>query len=381
MTPGGISRYCNPQQMRVLQIASASSIGGGNRSLLHLNRILRDRTTSLRVVIPGTGPMADACASEKIVHECASWSYPSWRRPDVTWMEYRRWRLRLHDLAPDVLHANDPLTARSVALPAWRCSVPLVCHVRFPMEREAIEWVFRRLPKPAAIIFNSHALRAECGENFERTCPQSKHFVIHNGVDLRQFQPRPKQSKNARVGILANLTPVKGHRDFLQMARILTNQSIDAEYYIIGEDIQGCGTRTDTEELSKELNLCDRVHFLGHRSDLPELLNELDVVVCASHVEPFGRSLIEAMACEKPVVATRVGGIPEIVDEGVTGFLVPPAAPNRLADAVAQLLNDPQLSARMGCAGRQRVEKCFSIDTHADAVLEVYQSVQDGVRR
>jgi alpha-maltose-1-phosphate synthase len=105
------------------------------------------------------------------------------------------------------------------------------------------------------------------------------------------------------------------------------------------------------------------------------LLNELDVLVCPSHVEPFGRCLIEAMACEKPVVATRVGGIPEVVDDGTTGILVPPNSPELLATAVASLLNDAELSVRMGQAGRARVENHFAADAHVAAVLEVYGEV------
>ena len=367
--------------MRVIQIANASSIGGGNRSLLQLNGVLRSRRTTLHVVIPSVGPMEDACLNESISYECASPRQPSWTRPDLLWADYRRWRERLIRTSTDIVHANDVTTARWVALAAWRGRVPLVCHVRFPPDKAEIAWAFRRLPKPAALIFNSYALRNQCGADFEQACPGAEQFVIHNAVDLKQFQPRPKRSQKKRVGILANLTPVKGHHDFLRMARRLLDQGVDAEYWIIGEDIQDSGYGVESKRLCRELGLADSVQFLGYRTDVANLLNELDVLVCASHVEPFGRCLIEAMACVKPVVATRVGGIPEVVDDEITGILVPPGSPQKLADAASRLLNDRELSARMGNAGRRRVERCFTPDAHADAVLDVYQSVLSRANR
>ena len=361
--------------MTTLLLSNSPQVGGGNRSLLLLANGLQSVGTSVRIVTPAEGPMAEVCRTEGLPYQVNSTGELSWRFPRQAWLSYRRWRKLLRASNARIVHANDILTARSVAIAAWRLGLPVVCHVRFAPGSGAAAWAFRRLPKPAAFIFNSHALQAECGPDIEKSCPKARQYVIHNAVDLKRFYPRAKRTRKNRVGILANLMPVKGHRDYLQMARLLADRGVSVEHWIIGEDIHETGYRVELELLRCQLNLCESVKFLGHRSDVPELLTELDALVCASHVEPFGRCLIEAMACEIPVVATRVGGIPEVVNHGQTGLLVTKESPGAMADAVSRLLGDPALSARMGKAGKKRVDECFTSDAHTAAVMDVYRTI------
>lgn len=360
--------------MKIL-LSNSPNLGGGNRSLLLLYNTLYSRDIESHIIVPAKGQMTEACAVEGVRYEIQGITQPSWRRPDQVWSHYRNWSRILQKAKCDLVHANDITTARSVSLAANRLGIPVVCHIRYAPGSEFSEWAFRRLPKPSAFIFNSYAMRDECGTYLKRVSPKSKQFVIHNAVNLDQFVSRSKTVDKKRVGILANLLPVKGHRDFLQMAKLLTERGNDVEYWLIGEDIHETGYRTELEVISTKLGLDERVQFLGHRSDVPDLLNELDVLVCASHVEPFGRCLIEGMACEKPVVATRVGGIPEVVDHGVTGILVAPHAPIELADALESLLEDTGKRDLMGKAGRRRAQQLFSPEAHVESVLQVYQAV------
>lgn len=319
--------------------------------------------------------MAEACRIEGFEFHVVNSYELSWKKPISLLKLFLKWKSIFKKTNCNIIHANDVMTARSASIASKICRVPLVCHIRFPLAAEASKWVFRRLPKPAAFIFNSHALQTESGPHIEQACPKSKQYVVHNAVDLQRFQPKMKQSESYRVGILANLIPIKGHKDFLQMAHIIRKQVCDVDFSIIGEDIHNTGYKAELQKLSSDLGLNDSVHFLGHRNDIPELLPEMDVLVCPSHVEPFGRCLIEAMACEKPVVASRVGGIPEVVDDGVTGVLVPAHSPQALADSVMNLYNDRKLADSMGKAGRRRVEKLFTPEAHTEAVLEVYETV------
>lgn len=360
---------------KVLLLSNSSNVGGGNRSLLLLEQEFSVRQVEAMVIVPQEGQMSDACRRQATLFEAHSLIQPSWRRPDLLWSNHRSWKRILTSFSAQVVHANDITTARSVILSAKRLGIPVVCHIRFPPTKEVIKWAFRRFPKPEAFIFNSHAMQDECGADFRHSCPQSKQFVIHNAVDLEQFVPREKPPHPQRVGILANLIPVKGHPDFLQMAKKLTERGQDAEYWLIGEDIHQSGYRAELEELTTTLGLQQRVHFLGHRNDIPEVLSGLDVLVCASHVEPFGRCLIEAMACEKAVVATNVGGIPEVVEDGQTGILVSPNSPAELADAVESLLSNPSKCEMMGKTGRQRAQQLFSRESHVESVLQIYHSV------
>ncbi|HVY60846.1 MAG TPA: glycosyltransferase, partial [Planctomycetota bacterium] len=347
--------------MRVLFPLNSAEIGGGNRSLLTLWAGLRPLGIDAAAVAPGAGPMVEACREAAVPCATSDFAQPEWRRPLAAVRGLAGWRglLRGHDL----VHSNGLQAARSVALAARLAGIPHVCHVRFGAPESYLAWVFRGLPGPAAFVFNSEALRGEAGPALAHACPRAAQHVVHNAVDLGRFRPRPRPAGVApRIGIVANLAPVKGHEDFLLMARDLADRGIPAELWIAGDDILGGGRAELLRRRAAELGLEGATRFLGHRADVAELMSELDVLVSASLEEPFGRVLIEAMACARPVVATAVGGVPEVVEDGVTGLLVPPAQPGRLADAVGRLLASPELRAAMGEAGRRRAAERFAHD-------------------
>lgn len=366
--------------MRVLYLSNSAQIGGGNRQLQSLWDGMRPRGLDASAVCPAAGPMADLCRENDIPVEILDYPQPAWRSPLATWSGYRRCQRLLQRTKPDLVHANDFIPARSLAVAAKRSGVPLLCHVHFPVGPDGLRWMFRGLPKPAAFVYNSGATRQICEPVLAKTCPRSAHFLVYNCVSSDRFFPSPRREERLpfRVGIIANLMPVKGHKDFLEMARLLTARRLDLEYWIIGADIHGSGFGAELEAHARALGLEQRVRFLGHRPDVPDLVRELDVVVCASHDEPFGLCLIEAMACEVPVVATRVGGIPEVVESEVTGFVVAPRAPQQLAEKVETLLANPALRQQMGAAGRERVQSLFSPAAHASRMQEVYAELRRG---
>lgn len=121
--------------------------------------------------------------------------------------------------------------------------------------------------------------------------------------------------------------------------------------------------RPELEKLAAELQVADVVQFVGWQSDVVGFLKQIDVMAMPSLWEAFGLSAAEAMAIEKPVVASRVDGLPEVVEDGVTGILVPPAEPEPLARAILQLADDPARRRAMGTHGRNRVEALFSLDS------------------
>jgi starch synthase len=217
--------------------------------------------------------------------------------------------------------------------------------------------------------------------------------VIHNGIDADIYRPRPAVEAMARHGIdgsrpyaLFNgrITRQKGLSGLLAAAL-----KMDPRHQLVV-----VASSPDTAEIAAEVGgLADRVraekgnlvwidHFIP-REELIELHSGASVFVCPSVYEPFGLVILEAMACETAVVATRVGGIPEIVVEGETGFLVdydegdPDGFATALAAGVERLLGDPALAKRMGRAGRQRVEKTFGWPSLAARTVELYESVLD----
>jgi glycosyltransferase involved in cell wall biosynthesis len=194
--------------------------------------------------------------------------------------------------------------------------------------------------------------------------------IITNGVDLARFaNGRPPQAVREQlgvgasdplVGIVAMLRPEKAHDVFLRAAAVAAKCVPSAQFVIVGDGPE----RARLEALAKSLNLNGHARFVGARSDVPEVVRALDVAVLSSHpvVETLSNAVLEYMAAGKPVVATRVGSVPEQVEHGVTGFLVDPGDWQTLGDRIAELLEDRALAARMGQAGRARVEERYTID-------------------
>lgn len=194
--------------------------------------------------------------------------------------------------------------------------------------------------------------------------------IIPNGVDLARFKyheaPQIERAsfripeRAPVVGIVAMLRPEKGHDTFLKAACEVLKQVRETHFLIVGEGPE----RPRLEELTKELGIESQVHFLGARQDVPELLRLFDVAVLSSRpvVETLSNAVLEYMAASKPVVATRVGSLPEQIEEGKTGFLVEPGNEEQMAKRIVTLLQDPSLASRMGEAGREKVRRQYTIE-------------------
>ncbi|MFN3476458.1 MAG: glycosyltransferase [Candidatus Methylomirabilales bacterium] len=215
------------------------------------------------------------------------------------------------------------------------------------------------------IVANSEAVKEDVIRQ-EKVEP-AKVRVVYNGIDpslydvpadpaLRAELKIPEEAKI--VGVVANLIHYKGHRSFLKACQTIKRKHGAVKFLLIGDG----PLRGQLEELARELGLEQDVRFLGSRHDIPELLALMDVAVLPSLEEGFPNAVLEAMAAGKPVVATRVGGVPEAVIHGETGLLVPPKDPQALADAILALLDDPPRAEEMGKAGRERVKKEFGLD-------------------
>ncbi|OZM79404.1 glycosyltransferase [Pseudonocardia sp. MH-G8] len=200
--------------------------------------------------------------------------------------------------------------------------------------------------------------------------PESKIEVIENGVDPARFRPPPpgERARVARelgisptgptIGILAVLRPEKDHSTALHAMRTVLDEIPDARLVLIGDG----PARGALEQLAEELGIARSVVFAGARSDVAPLLAVVDVVLLSSYTECFPLAVLEAMACGLPVVGTDVGGVPEMIDDGTTGRLVPPRDPRAMAEALIKLLRDPEPAAEMGRAARRRVEERFTLE-------------------
>jgi glycosyltransferase involved in cell wall biosynthesis len=211
--------------------------------------------------------------------------------------------------------------------------------------------------------------------------PESKIYTIYEGTDLKKFdiggeKEDWKEKLGFRrdrflAGIVAHLADHKGHIYLIESAKILKERGADMEILIIGE-----GELKDfLVSKTKELGVEDMVKFLGFRNDIPNLLKAIDLFVLSSHLEGLCTSLLDAMASKLPIVATRTGGIPEAVEDGVNGILVPPRDSSALADAIFNLYKNRNLLVEMGERGYERAKKLFSVERMVENTISLYNKL------
>jgi glycosyltransferase involved in cell wall biosynthesis len=213
--------------------------------------------------------------------------------------------------------------------------------------------------------------------------------VIRSGIDFSSFDEDSRALKykdylhrefsfeadDYLVGIVAHLADHKGHQYLIQATKILKQQSPKIKMIIVGEG----PLSMELNRQAKDLDVEDIVFFLGFRKDIPKILTSLDLFVLSSYLEGMGSSILDAMACRLPVVATKVGGIPEVVIHGETGLLVPPRNPSALARAILKLYSNKTLASRLGQKGYELVHRKFSAEAMADKVVRLYERV--GLRK
>lgn len=268
-------------------------------------------------------------------------------------------------------------------LAGWRARVPVICSALHSTGLpDHVEWP-NRLLVPITDAFIGVAGPHGRYLTEHEGCPAKKVCVIPNGVDTDRFHPRwpnpglceklqlPEDAPVA--SIVAALRPEKNHDLFLRSAVLIRQQLPAARFLVVGDGPE----RERLQTLAKELGLGDAVRFLGTRHDIPELLALTDVFLLTSHMEANPVSILEAMATEKPVVATRVGSVPETVLEGQTGYLAAPGDAAQIAAHAVELLRDSERAAAMGRAAREHVVCHWSVKQmvqgYQDLIVDIYQ--------
>lgn len=280
----------------------------------------------------------------------------------------------------DVVHAHlgyssilAPIAARLTGRP----SVSTLHHVPedLPARERVKEWMAVEISgRLGRLLFVSDASRREFAGRYHERPSWS---TVRNGVELHRFDPTPAPPPRDLpippgvpvVTIVAALRVPKGHEVALRAWPEVLAGCPEARLLLVGEG----PARESLQRLVAQLDLTHRVVFTGLRSDVPDLIRASTVVLLPSVTEALPTVLIEAAACARPVVATTVGGTPEVVEDGRTGVLIPPGDAERLADAVAQLLGDPSLREQMGREGRALAQERFDAAVWARRLRALYE--------
>jgi glycosyltransferase involved in cell wall biosynthesis len=289
----------------------------------------------------------------------------------------------------DVIQTHDLYSTLMGVPAAWLARVPVILSCRrdlshwwwyTPRRRKLLRHIQNR---STYVIANSQAVRDFLVEQdgFDPNLVR----VVRNGVDLERFTnvPRDRQglfphlaSDSKLIAVVANMhVETKGHTDLIRAAAEVSRELPAAKFLLVGDGAE----RAHIEGMVAELGLSETVLFLSRRNDVPNVLACCDLFVLPSWAEGLPNSVLEAMAAGVPVVATRVGGTPEIIQDGVNGLLVRPRDARELAQAIAQLLREPKLAQKLAEAAQERVRLEFSFDRLLAELDSLYR--EDGQRK
>ncbi|HEX4483611.1 MAG TPA: glycosyltransferase family 4 protein [Solirubrobacteraceae bacterium] len=392
--------------MRILFVNHTAVVSGAERSLLDLlSALAREPDVQLLLATPPGALVqlaaARGIATTPILGTAGSLRLHPLHTPRAL-LEMAIAALQVRRAASrhraEIVHANSIRAGIVLALACMRRRVRIV-HVRDCLPPGRLSTATLRLIAASAttVIANSRYT----ADSMRAVAPRARLEVVYNAVDLARFDPSEIDRAQARarlgedgarpvlLGVVAQITPWKGQDTAIEALRLLREDDLDAQLLLVGAaKFVAAATRFDNEDYVAELRalieragLGERVSWLGERDDVAAIVRALDVLLLPSWEEPFGRAAIEAMALEVPIVATTVGGPAEIVEDGREGYLADPREPRAWADAIRAVLRSGDHGASMGRAGRERVERKFTIAQHVEAIRAVYERALDRFQR
>jgi len=343
-------------KIRLLQIIPSLSIGGAERSVVYLAENINRREFDVAVCVLGR---RQGTFLEK---ELLEQGIPTFFL-NIRWtfhpLTIRRLSRLFADFKPDVIHSH--LRAiRYVLIPSCLRSIPVHIHTICSLAKHDTSFFYRWLNR---IAFKYLGIKpVSISKEVARTVKEVygvESLVIYNGIPTSEYNLEDTRSPAGEIRLL-NVGKFKRAKNHLLLVEAFAKAV--AEEPRLRLILAGDGSlRKKAERRVRQLGLKDKVDFLGWRSDIPILLKDCDIFVLSSDWEGFGNVLVEAMSAGKPIVATRVGGVPEVVEDGVTGFLVPPRDADVFASAILKLVREKRLREEMGRKGREKAVKEFDI--------------------
>ena len=406
---GHVSELTEPLQetradarVRVLFVDHTAAMSGGEIALFNLLRFLDPAKVEPVVVLGAEGPLAEKLRAIAETHVLPLSPRVAGQKKDKlgirtllrvgdVWAALAYTRrlakfIREHNI--QLVHTNSLKADIIGGLAARLSRRPVVWHVRDRIEDDylpqSVVRTFRLLSHviPSYVIANSsatlqtlHLRKGARGTSIPSGIELSgRSAVVHDGTSPAARARNKAPGSEFRVGLVGRISPWKGQHIFIQAAALVHQRFREARFFIIGAALFGEDQyEQEIRRLPGELGIEGIVEFTGFRSDVKQAIAELDLVVHAStQGEPFGQVIIEGMAAGKPVVATDGGGVPEIVEDGHTGILVPMGNVQAMADAICQILADPARANAMGVRARQRIASHFTLQQTARRVEAVY---------
>lgn len=360
--------------MNIFQIDAGKEWRGGQRQSLFLALELKKRGYPFLFVVQPEGPLHLKASEEGLP------VFPLRIRSELDLAAvFRLARLmRKHGCSLAHFHDAHAVSVGSLACSLARTPIRVISRrVDFPLKKNFLSR--RKYTKNIdAIIAISEGVKevlvkGGIAPELVEVIPSGIDFSPFENVGSRDFLRREFSFSpdDFLVGIVAHLEDHKGHKYLIEATKILKEQTSKIKVIVVGKG----SLRMELDKQAKQLEVEDLVFFLGFREDVPQILASLDLFVLSSYLEGMGSSILDAMASRLPVVATKVGGIPEVVIHGKTGLLISPRNPEALAQAILKLFHDRELTRKMGEKGYEIVHQRFSAEAMACRIIELYEKL------
>ena len=371
--------------MRILQISSARTLGGGERHLADLANALDERGHEVHVALVPNSPLIEELSAVPQERICALRLRNALDAKSA--VELSR-IVRQREI--EIVHAH---MARDYPLASFavrgnkRARLVITRHVLFPLNRLHT----LTLSNVSRVIAVSQSVaRALQRRNI---FPANKITLIPNGINLSRFDAQVRGFRREEflerlqiapgsllIGTIGEINRLKGQEDFLRAAAIVARTHGQVDFVVAGRDTSRTGEHLATlKTLVNELNLNRRVHFTGWLEDVAPLLHALAIFVSASHTESFGLAIAEAMASGTPVISTATEGARELIEENRSGLLVPIGNTEALAASMTTLIENEQERKRLAAQAHQRVIQHFSLAQMVAATEQVYEEIREGI--
>ena len=374
--------------MTILQVATGTSLYGGERILLSLTKHLKKSGHRVIIVSPGKGEFVSVC--RELGHEVVV--IPLRKTYDL--MAVLRISRLIKREKIDIVHSHGLLVNIISRLASYLsgCKIVNTIHVIQHLSnnsRRIRNMYYRTLDNFTSrfcrkIITVSDAVKRDL---LKQGLEEDKLITIPNGIEenplgeaipcLRLGVPPSGGGEDDKiVGLVGRIAPLKGHDDFITAAKILTTSNPGAKFLIVGEDIAHGGRYLNNlKERVKKDGLEGHVIFTGFVESIRDVMANFAVLTLPAWEEPFGLVILEAMSLGVPVVATNSGGVPEIIKDGENGLLIPPRSPGKLSEAILKILNNKNLATRLAQEGLNTV-KYYTAQRMAKSVEDVYCKIR-----
>lgn len=369
------------EKYNILFVNANSGWAGGEISLFADLEKLDKRFTPI-LLAPSEGPLVNHARRANIETIIIPMHYLTRRTSPLKFINTVFMTIKIiKEKNISLVYVND-LFANQFTLPAAKLSrVPLLCHIRVPVTKRHILANF--ITYSNMIVCVSESVGSVFSQRLKR---KGKVRILYSGIDIKKFQTNSDLKKILDINrsekvlsIVGSIEPRKGHKYLIEAVPDIISAVPNVKFLMIGRTEEK--NKPYKEELLRligRLGLEKMVVIVDFIEDIPNIMNTIDILILPSLEEAFGRVLIEAMAASKPVVATKVDGIPEAVIDKQTGILVPPKDSKALANAIIYLLKDPDIAKKMGIEGRKRVERFFNIEETSKKIQEIMLELLTG---